>query len=240
MSKERRKTKRILCDYTKIPLNELGEQANHLNLVLEEGCYADISYYRYVGDKCKGCPAVSHCSDGPKTNRLRAFIREFDHFGRFDKVNLFCSLTILYGTDFHNIRCKDLCIQLVWKENELVVNNWVNECVCDILDTLQTNQCLEKLEISVGNRVNLDEDFSKQLHSNGSCLELTTNDGQGTAYFNFNNAQWRRKLVAIVALGLLASNVPFNSFLTKGIYDPRILLIVGSFLHKPTWDFVYY
>jgi len=52
-------------------------------------------------------------------------------------------------------------------------------------------------------------------------------------YINYKNAEWRLKLIGIVALGLLQnSNHKFNQFLQKGVYDPRVLLYVTQFLHQ--------
>lgn len=178
----------------------------------------------------------------PKQTRLNEVVRELDQFENLLSVKIATTdADDLLATDLSEIKCRGITIDIKIVDNDenprsLILDEvaldkfWKSngsrmvKQVCALID----NWGLEIVRLD-NYSDELEFILQKELYQRGSCVEMYFNN----YFLNHNNVEWRRNLITIVALGLLAQNKLLNHFLTKHpVYDPRVLIQVSLFLHK--------
>lgn len=175
---------------------------------------------------------------------LRMICNELDQFAGFNQVWIkIDSMDELMIDNLCMTKCRRLCIETYfyidfytgnWNIDEGMAANLAN-FLPKWLYYLNDNWDLWQLSL-IGYPMNtngrtgtsLIPMIRRQLCKQGACFTVQAGD----VFINAHNTHWRRNLISIVALSLFHSNTTFSAFLNKGIYDPRVLLHVASFLHR--------
>jgi len=166
---------------------------------------------------------------------MAVIIKELEQLRQFDRIELYGvgmfnpKLTSL-GEALADVECPVLDIGARYGSRRRL---WARPILLDIARHLVASDnwmVTDLIGVNIvslidDNNSSITNDVALQLHRMGSCVRVGCHD----KWLNMKNAQWRRRLGSLVALGLCQRGI-FHSFLTEGVYDPRIFLVIGSML----------
>jgi len=229
--------KRKECDPTDLEVPKCVDTGKPLNEILKECPWAKTIAISELVESVKVKLHSKMCDQNvivyiKNETNLESILGALDQLRQFEKLIIDTNTTLWFDDNnidkLVNVECQAIDIDCsAWRYRDKAHQTVLNMAKKLIINDNRKVNTLSCINIFRGVGA-IRDDMALQLHQMGSCVRM----GYEGRWINTKNARWRQRLWSLVELALLEDNQQsaFHKFLLKGVYDPRLLIIIGSML----------